>query len=289
MTYRSETNGNGVDESFFGDNGSDLIFSGEHAADNGLTTFFNLDLDGFDTTQAASDFQGAGDGGGDLDEASVGIRGAFGQILVGSNTSAYDAYADYADIEQIGDRTSFSPGDQSDVIQYSNTLDNLNFMVSLEVGDQSDPDGGSPTALDVGAELDLGAITLSGAYNDRAASDDGDAIYGVGATATVGAVDLTVGHEVDDQDESIDKTVFTASYGTGPWTVTGSIQNVNLDNSNTDTNVSAANQEDDSFTEVYAGVTYSLTSQVTVYGETMTADRLNDEDDYTGVGVNYSW
>jgi hypothetical protein len=290
ITYKSVTDDTGTDQTTFGDNGSDLIFSGEHAAANGLTTFFNLDLDGFDTTQADENQQGNV-----VDEASVGVRGGFGQVLVGSNTSAYDAYADFADIEQVGDRTSFSMGDQSDVIQYSNTLDNVDFMVSLEVGDNQGADDsddgsdtvddGSQTAIDVGASIDLGGVSLSGAYNDRAATDDGDAVYGFGASTTLGGVNLTVGHEIDDATNGIDKTSLTGSYGVGKATLIGSVQNVNYDVAPSPNRDGA----EDSFTETYLGANYSVTSQMTLWGEVLFMDNADDEGDYTAVGVNYSW
>jgi hypothetical protein len=320
MAYSSTTDANGTDQTGFVDNGTSLVFSGEHAADNGLTTFFNLDLDGFDTTQADQANQGNV-----VDEASVGVRGAFGEIRVGSDVGVYDDYADFGDIEWIGNRTSFSNSDVSDVIQYSNTVGAVDFTLQAQVGDQSseattvgvdgannvddvndvdDPAAGeSSTSLGAGASIDLGGVTLSGAYEEDNNGDE-DAIFGIGAMATLGGIDFTVGYEEDQVEaNSIDKVVLNAAYTVNAITITGSVQNVSFDtvpapsdgpddtgvNENSQDPESSIDQEDDSFTETNLSIAYSMTPQVTLWAEAIRNDRVNDEGDYNAVGLYYAW
>jgi len=321
MAYSSTTDRSGTDQTGFVDNGTSLVFSGEHAADNGLTTFFNLDLDGFDMTEADANSQGNV-----VDEASVGVRGAFGEIRVGSDIGIYDNYADFGDIEWIGNRTSFSNADVSDVVQYSNTVGAVDFTLQARVGDQSSEAattdlnanptataaqiddvtdaaaGESSTSLGAGASIDLGGVTLSGAYEEDN-NDDEDAIFGIGAMATLGGVDFTVGYEEDQVEaNSIDKVVLNAAYTIDAITVTGSVQNVSFDSipnneavgddgrlENTEDSESNINQDDDSFTETYLSVAYSMTPQVTLWAEAVRNDRMNDEGDYNAVGLYYAW
>jgi hypothetical protein len=308
--YVSQTDANGNDQTTFGDNGSDVIFSGEHAAANGITTFFNLDTDGYDATEANSSSQGEV-----VDEASVGVRGSFGEVVIGSNAGVYDQYADFADGGPIGwtNRTTFSNGDVSDVIQYSNSVANLSFTLQAQVGDQgsesvSETDssgdtlgdttvtdaaaGTSNTSLGLGATADLGAVSLSAAYEERANQTADEPIYGLGASTTVADIALTVGYEVDDNNaNSIDKISLDGAYSVGPATFTAGVQNVSFDENPTgaqDT-VTDTDQTDDSFTEFQVGVSYAINSQMSVAAEMVTTDRENDENDFAALGVNYSW
>ena len=294
IVYKDVTDNNGVDQTTFGNNGTSLVFSGSHDAGNGLTTFFNLDLDGFDVTDAgsaSSDTTNSTDL--TVDEGSVGIRGSFGEVLVGSNGSVYDSYADFADIEQVGDRTRFvGEGDADDVIQYSNSVNGVDFTLEMQVDDDQDT-ANTSSSMAVGFAYDFGGVSVSGAYDERANTTIDEPVYGVAASTNLGGVDLTLGYEVDDQTNSIDKTSLTGSYDVGQFTLVGSVQSVSYDSAPTgaeDRVVAAgSNQTDDSFTETYAAVIYNVSGQMYVYGEVMMNDRLNDEGDYTALGVYYGW
>ncbi len=290
--YVVTTDADGNESTTFGDNGSDIVFSGEHRNDNGLTTFATFDLDGFDSTDSGSDE------GTVVDEASVGIRGEFGEIVIGSNAGVYDEYADFADGGGLGwtNLTSFSNADVSDVIQYSNGLGNLSYKLQAQVGDDNangtSTVNTSSTSLGAGAELDLGAVSLSAAYEQRANTAADEPIYGIGATTNIGGASVTVGYEVDDNaTNSVDKVSIAGSYPVGPVTLTAFVQNVSFDSvpgSGEDT-ISDDAQVEDSFTEVQIGALYSITDQMSASIETAMKDRENDEGDYIGIGLNYSF
>jgi len=285
--YVSQTDANGDDQTTFGDNGSDVIFSGEHAADNGLTTFFNLDTDGYDATEANDNSQGEV-----VDEASVGVRGGFGEVVVGSNAGVYDQYADFADGGPIGwtNRTTFSNGDVGDVVQYSNSVANIDFTLQAQVGDNAG--GESTTSLGGGATANLGGVSLHAAYEERANQAADEPIYGLGASTSIAGVSVTAGYEVDDNnDNSIDKFSLDGAYAMGATTLTAGVQNVSFDTNPTgaEDTVTDTAQSDDSFTEFQLGVSYALNGQMSLAAEMVTTDRENDENDFAAVGINYSW
>jgi hypothetical protein len=279
IVYNSTTGNGGEESTGFDDNASSLVFSGEHLADNGLTTFFNLDLDGFDATNPGVTSHLV------TDEAHVGVSGNFGHVKVGSDVGVFDKYADYADVDQNLGVTSISDGDARDLVEYGNTVGNVEFLLQAELGTQdqgSTADNGSTTSLGAGFSADLGGVTLTGAYDQQANTQDDEPIYAVGVSTNIGGADLTLGYETDNQTNTIDLVTLAGSYSVGQTTFVGALQSTSYD-------TAPGSETEDSFTEFYAGVVYNVTSQMYVYGEMIQKDRTNDAGDNMAVGVYYGW
>ena len=286
-TYKDETDTNGDGNTSFFDNGSDLVFSGEHTA-NGMTTFFNIDFDGFDAVDAGGTVVG--------DEASAGITGDFGTVVFGSDASAFDKTIDgLIDSDETAGVYNLA-GDKQRIVRYeSNDLNGFSFMVEGQIDGDDQVTAGDATddglGLAAAVSYDLGAATLHAAYDDRGNNED-EAIYGVGAAFSVAGVDLGVAYQKDD-DPTTEADLFgvSGSYNYGGGSLYGVIQNVNFDSVTAAGNALDADKNegsaetDDSFNQYMLGINYNITDALYVYGEYLVLDRESDEGDVASVGA----
>ena len=287
FAYYDQNDTNGDSASNITDNASSLVFGAEQVQSNGLTTFGHIDLDGFGTLE--DDTSSAGTGATDLtvDEAIVGVRGDFGSIAFGRNEGAYEMVADYFDYQEGIIPTAIGPGDISRVVQYRNSVDNVDFGIDVQVNsdDEKAATDGSSASFAGSIAVDLDAVVLTGAYDQRANGND-DPRYGAVASFGLGDVGIDLGYQLDDGDNASDILSLGGRYTYGPGDLYGVAQNISYDNKVT--NDQARNGED-SFTEVAIGANYNVGTNMYVWAEYGQYDLNDDENDGLATGVYYSF
>jgi hypothetical protein len=285
--YYDVTDGNGDSSTDFTDNGSSLVFAGEQTHDNGVTTSFYLDFDGF------------GDLGDDNDtfvndEYHVAFAGDFGEIKVGNEGDVTGPVFDVVDVAEGTGLTLPSGGASSEVVQYySNDLNGFSFAVQSQVnGDDQQGDDGSSTSFGGIITVDLSGITLGVGYDQLANSTD-EATYGVMAATSIAGVDLSANF-VEEEDKTLEDLDgepvvdaefigIAANYGYGAGNLYGALNFGSADNIN---DVDGNNED---VTQYLVGVNYNVTPNAYVYGEVSSQDFEDDENDTTLVGLVYSW
>ena len=286
FTEATEVNDSGerFDTSKWEDNASDIVFSAERTA-NGLTTFINIDFDGFGNPDAGSSDALV------VDEMSLGLEGDFGKVAIGSDSDSFEA-ADVVDIENGQYGLTIPGGSNDNIIKYdSPDLGPLSFAVNAST--YNDEDDRTGTTLGGSLVYDLGAATLKASYNDRggeAENKGGDeAFYGVALEFAVADVDLGVSYITDTNPAAEgDALGVSASYNYGAGSIYAAAQNLNFD-SVADAQAAFDDdsaETDDSFTEILAGVTYTVSDNMDVFFEVLRTGREDGAGDATGVGVN---
>lgn len=272
-----------TDSSIF-DNGSSLVFSGEHTS-NGVTTFFNLDHDSFDTA-----FDAVGTTG-DGDEGHIGVRGDFGDIRFGKESAAYETLDGLFDYQWDLNTTSVSPGDKARVLQYRGpAIGNVSYVLESQInGEAEKVADGNQISLAAAGSVDLGVVSLTAAYDQRAnngtASKVDEALYGLAASFDIQDIAVDVGYQKDgDSSNEADIISVSGKYYTGPVGLYGVYQAVSYDNapivddegdSLRDSLKTTAT--DDSFNEFIVGASYSVNDALTVAAEYL--DFGNDDDE----------
>jgi predicted porin len=276
------------------DNGSSLVFSGESTLENGMTTFFNIDFDSFG---GGFDFVGSNSGSTfTTDEGHIGVRGDFGDIRFGKESAAYETLDGLFDYQWDLNTTSISPGDRARVLQYRNSLGDVSYVVGAQInGGQQEETGGSTTSVAGAATYDLGTVSLTAAYDQRAndtRNDQADGegtdrvidepIYGLAASFDVQTISMSVGYQKDaDETNEADIVSLSASAPVGGVSLYGVYQTVSYDSAPTvaDGVRSIENdQTDDTFNEYIVGASYGIGPMVFA-AEYLKFDNLNDEND----------
>ncbi len=164
----------GPSESAFVDNGSTIGFKHSHEIAPGVTAFLKAELE-FDADDKA------GNGGlNAFDEAYIGVKGDFGQVLLGSDDSIYESATDkISNYWEFGDggvaRPSYDTG-EGDVVRYETpSMGGLTAGVQVQInGDGEGKEKSYPYQLAVTYKMD--AITIAAAMD----SNDGDQAYSKG-------------------------------------------------------------------------------------------------------------
>ena len=262
----------------FVDNGSTIGLKGETKINDDLTAFFKYEL------EADAD-QKSGDVSVGLDQAFVGLKGNFGKVQVGSFDTIYNnAIQDSVDQFEYLGMTNAAKTTEGDTIAYfSPSMNGFEVQVAAQVkGDNSElaasnTDGTSVMAV-VKYSTDLVSVALG--YDAREnTSTDPKATTGLAVTV-MPMTNLSVTGKYETTDDTQDVLGLAARYGYGVGDVYASYQNVDPD---------AAGSSD--FNEYAAGVTYSLASNIYVYGEVGKYENAtnNDTDTQTAVGVYYGF
>jgi predicted porin len=262
----------------FEDNGSTIGLKGETKINDDLTAFFKYEL------EADAD-QKSGDVSVGLDQAFVGLKGNFGKVQVGSFDTIYNnAIQDSVDQFEYLGMTNAAKTTEGDTIAYfSPSMNGFEVQVAAQVkGDNSElaasnTDGTSVMAV-VKYSTDLVSVALG--YDAREnTSTDPKATTGLAVTV-MPMTNLSVTGKYETTDDIQDVLGLAARYGYGVGDVYASYQNVDPD---------AAGSSD--FNEYAAGVTYSLASNIYVYGEVGKYENAtnNDTDTQTAVGVYYGF
>lgn len=219
-------NGNGSLAAF--DNGSTLGVKGEDAMEGGLTSFYKVEMDvnAAGTKGDNSPFTG--------DQAYMGVKGGFGQVLVGSkDTLANDFVEDalYAGENKVGADSGFdNAAGETAQLQYIGDFDGLKLGASMQLD-------GDEQAMQVAVQVPVGEMTVSGAFDSKdgnlgaaVAMPMGDlnvaGMFATGTNATVMAAsaDLNYGNGTIYGVFSMETEAETTSFGAGAtYDVTGNM------------------------------------------------------------------
>jgi predicted porin len=275
----------------FVDNGSTIGLKGETKINDDLTAFFKYELE-FDADEKDS----AVDAG--LDQAFVGLKGNFGKAQVGSFDTIYNnAIQDSVDqFEYLGMSNAAKTSEGDTVAYFSPSISGFEVQVAAQVkGDVVDSSGTKVNSYDgtsvmAVVKYSTGIVSVALGYDARENTADTEATTGLAVTVTpmdnfsvTAKYETTGGDTATDTDgNSIGNDTYglAARYGYGAGDVYASYQNVDP---------ALAGTAD--YNEYAAGVTYSLASNIYVYGEVGKYENAtnNDTDTQTAVGVYYGF
>ena len=255
------------------DEGTEVNFSGEHTSDNGLTTFFNLEVSGFDITgdiTDTNDSEGKATGNdGDLnsdDDGFVGVRGAFGSVAFGNVTTAFDALADITDVMEDAGVSTKATGARAQNVQYqSPEFNGVSFVVDTQIAADGDDAETQSEETSVRVDVDLDMATVMLGY------DTAKGTSGIGATTSLSGVDLGAKFQTG-SDNNLDVIGVTAGTTLAGLNLYGVFNRV-------DDNGDTAN-------EVAAGVSYPVADNLVVHAEMSQLDAANDVGDTFAVGAH---
>ncbi|TYL48657.1 porin [Marinomonas sp. IMCC 4694] len=270
------------------DNGSTIGVKGETKVSDDLTAFFKYELEfKADQTEGRDSNNTKGYNESKLDQAFVGLQGNFGIVQIGSFDTIYNnAIQDTVDQFEYLGMTSADGTSEGDTITYfSPSMNGFEVQVAAQVkGDTTstdnidDEEDGASLMGVLKYSTDLVSVALG--YDTREnTSTDPKATTGLAVTVMpMDSLSVTAKYETTEDTQDI--YGLAARYGYGAGDVYASYQNINPD---------AAGSED--YNEYAAGVTYSLASNVYVFGEVGKFENASnsDTDTQTAVGVYYGF
>ncbi|MGO3739584.1 MAG: porin [Marinomonas foliarum] len=260
----------------FADNGSTFGFKGETTINDDLTAFFKYEL------EADADEKAVGNTGVqvNLDQAFVGLKGGFGKVQVGTFDSIYNnAIQDSVDqFENLGFATNDTTTEGDTIAYFSPSFSGLELQASVQVND-SDKSGAATTLV---AKYSVDALTVALGYdsleNDQT-NDESTIGLNVGYQV-MPALNVSAKFETTNKDGANAQDAFglATRYAYGAGDVYASAQVISPETG-------------DDYNEFGAGVTYSLASNVYVYGEVASIETSStaDSDTQTAVGVYYGF
>jgi len=255
----------------FADNGSTFGFKGETLINDDLTAFFKYEL------EADADEKGDVEVG--LDQAFVGLKGGFGKVQVGTFDSIYNnAIQDSVDQFEVLGFTSNDTTTEGDTIAFfSPSMNGLELQASVQVKGDADDEARDGSAATLVAKYSVDALSLAAGYDslENDADDTETVGLSVGYQASP-ALSLTAKFETTTDTQ--DALGLAARYGYGAGDLYASVQSISPESG-------------DDYNEYGAGVTYSLASNVYVYGEVGSFENASnsDTDTQTAVGVYYGF
>ncbi|AWY01933.1 porin [Marinomonas primoryensis] len=272
----------------FEDNGSTIGLKGETKVNDDLTAFFKYELEfkadqkvDRGTTGTLADYNES-----KLDQAFVGLKGNFGKVQVGSFDTIYNnAIQDSVDqFEYLGVTNADKTSEGDTIAYFSPSMSGFEVQVAAQVkGDGSElaatnTDGTSVLAV-VKYSTDLVSIALGYDARENTSATDPKATTGLAVTVTPMA-NLSVTGKYETTEDTQDVLGLAARYGYGVGDVYASYQNVDEDGAGKD-----------KFNEYAAGVTYSLASNIYVFGEVGKYENAlnSNSDTKTAVGVYYGF
>lgn len=261
-----------------GYSGSTIGLKGETKINDDLTAFFKYELEA-DADEKNSDVSVG------LDQAFVGLQGNFGKVQVGSFDTIYNnAIQDnVAQFENLGFMNAGNTSEGDTIAYFSPSMNGFEVQAAAQVKGSnselatSNTDGTSVMAV-VKYSTDLVSVALG--YDAREnTSTDPKATTGLAVTV-MPMTNLSVTGKYETTDDTQDVIGLAARYGYGVGDVYASYQNVDPD---------AAGSSD--YNEYAAGVTYSLASNIYVYGEVGNFENASNSntDTKTSVGVYYGF
>ncbi|MBJ7538269.1 porin [Marinomonas transparens] len=265
----------------FVDNGSTIGLKGETKINDDLTAFFKYEL------EADAD-EKDGDVSVGLDQAFVGLKGNFGKAQVGSFDTIYNnAIQDSVDqFENLGFKSGDKSSEGDTVAYFSPSMNGFEVQLAAQVKgdtDAVDSDGNKVNEFDGTAVMavakysnDLVSVAL-GYDNRENTSADPKATTGLSVTV-MPVANLSVTGKYETTDDTYDITGLAARYAYGAGDVYASAQSISP-------------EVGDDYSEYGMGVTYSLASNVYVYGEVGSFEDASggDADTQTAVGVYYGF
>lgn len=173
----------GANDSGYGmsDNGSTIGFKHSHEIAPGIEGFFKAEFH-FDANSQANN-SGLGE---KFDEAYIGVKGDFGQVLFGSEDTVYE-WIDVTDhFETVSTPTEIDVTGESDQIQYvSPSMGGAQIGVTYQVNGEDSQGHNHRNGLQIAAKYKMEGITVSAAI-DTADGATGTAnnstVFGLGAS-----------------------------------------------------------------------------------------------------------
>ncbi|WP_419147064.1 porin [Pseudoalteromonas 'SMAR'] len=260
-------------------NASRLGFKGSEKLDSGLEVIYKLEFQ-VDVSDA--------DSKGDKDNITarnqyVGIKGNFGQVVVGRNDTALKQ--SQGKIDQFGDlegdiKVLFKGENRlgNSISYQSNSLNGFRILGSYIAEDKEEGENGLSTALTYGdAKLKNSSIYAAIAVDSEVKGYDAVrmSVQGKLADFKLGAMYQT--QEKVDGTAEADGYMLNAAYKLGSTTLKAQYQVIDFDSG-------------DKVDGISLGVDYKLAKNAKVYGFYSTFDADNQvEKDYLGVGVEYKF
>ncbi|WP_111638793.1 porin [Marinomonas shanghaiensis] len=267
----------------FEDNGSTIGLKGETKINDDLTAFFKYEIE-FDADQKEGS---SGENKADLDQAFVGLQGNFGKVQIGTfDTNYNNAIQDAVDQYEYLGFTNAAKTSEGDTIAYfSPSVNGFEVQAAVQVkGEASETNtntnaNGDKSSSMMVVKYSTGIVSAALGYDSRANTADAEATTGLAITVTP-LENLSVTAKYETTEDTQDILGLAARYGYGAGDVYASYQNVDPD---------AAGSDD--FNEYAAGVTYSLASNIYVFGEVGKFENAtnSDTDTQTAVGVYYGF
>ncbi len=225
-----------------GDNGSTFGVKGENAMEGGLTSFYKIEADVNAAAAKSADSSATGDDANAFmvgDQAYMGVKGDFGQVLVGSKDTLINDFVQdvvYTPEALKGAHTGVKGGSEVAQLQYTGDFDGVKVGASVQLD-------GDEQAMQFVAALPVGAMTVSAGFD----SVEGD----IAAAVSLPVDALTVGAKLEMTEA--DDMIIAAS------------ASMDYSNGNVYGIVSMSDAKDQ--TNVAFGATYSVASNMYVYGE----------------------
>lgn len=264
------------------DNGSGLVFSGEHAFTNDLSAYFDAEFD-----FAIDEPNGNGDNSFSTDHAFFGVASdRYGAVQVGNWDGIYDnTIRDLMDVFEVvevglntaGYSNTIENGDS--VAYFSPSVNGLSFAVQGTLKGADNPTNEDGQAFQAVVNYEAEQFGVFAGYHGKGLDKGSDGIIGVGAVVDLAPVTLSgkiehVGEDSDPEALAFDKEGFmsygvAASYDYGPGAITGAIRQLEPEDSNLD-----------SRTKIGVNVNYEIADNFYVYVE----HARNDLDTDNGYG-----
>lgn len=253
----------------FADNGSTFGFKGETTINDDLTAFFKYELEA-DADEKTSGVDV------NLDQAFVGLKGGFGKVQVGTFDSIYNnAIQDSVDqFENLEFASNDTTAEGDTIAYFSPSFSGLELQASVQVNDSAK----SGAATTLVAKYSVDALTVALGY-DSLENDQADDENTIGLNVGYQVMPaLNVSAKFETTKDAEDAFGLAARYAYGAGDIYASAQVISPDSG-------------DDYNEFGAGVTYSLASNVYVYGEVASIETSStaDSDTQTAVGVYYGF
>ncbi|WP_137170347.1 porin [Marinomonas sp. FW-1] len=254
----------------FEDNGSTFGFKGETTINEDLTAFFKYELEANADEKNTVSTR--------LDQAFVGLKGNFGKVQVGSFDSIYNnAIQDSVDqFENLGFNNNSTTTEGDTIAYFSPSFGGLEIQASAQVKGSDNANDG--TAVTLVGKYSVDALTVALGF-DSLENDQADDENTIGLNVGYQVMPaLNVSAKFETTKDIEDTFGLAARYGYGAGDIYASAQVISPDSG-------------DDYNEFGAGVTYSLASNVYVYGEvaSIEANSTADSDTQTAVGVYYGF
>lgn len=225
------------------DNGSTIGFKGELPEENGMTVFYKAE---FEHSAGAEKVAGGLVKG---DQAYIGVKGSLGQVRVGSMDSLVNDYIHDAVYvpEFFGFDSAFGSGSGKEIqqVQYQGDFGVVKVGASVQLNTNTAANADEENVVQVAVEVPVDMLAL------RAAYDSANSEVGVAAIASIDNITLAAKYEAGD---NVDVVGASADYNYGNGNVYLMVSDNEVD------------------TQTALGATFSLTSNLYVWGEVGSGD-----------------
>lgn len=240
----------------FQDNGSTIGIVHEHMISEDITAFAKAEF------EFAADDGGESEGINALDEAYIGLKGAFGAVQIGSDETVYD-WVDYLDTnENTGIGGGIAATKEGDNIQYMSPEIAEGITLGLTAPINSDSNFGGALAAKYAVDNLEVALAYSMGRDDGATTAE-DTI-GLGGSFSID--DITLMAQYETQDKYKDVFGLMATYAMGQNSFSLGYQMTSYDDSNA---------EDGS--DIYIQALHNLSDNAYIYLEYLMQSDLTDE------------